>query len=81
MSDSKFEFLPCDGTYFILAKYDNICDFGDKKMAEWLTKEKGVAVIPISVFYSDGTDEKIIRFCFAKKDETLIEAAKKLSAL
>ena len=81
MSNSKFEFLQCSGTYFILAKYGQISDRGDVEMANWLTKKVGVAVIPISVFYSDGTDENVIRFCFAKNDETLLEAAEKLCAL
>lgn len=51
----------------------------DQAFARWLTREKGVAVIPISSFYSDGTDEKIVRFCFAKTDELLVAAAERLA--
>ena len=77
MADSPFEFLDCAGTYFALAKYGNISDLGDQEFARWLTREKGVAVIPVSSFYSDGTDEKIVRFCFAKTEEVLLAAATK----
>ncbi len=72
---SQFELLPCQGTYFILASFKNISTISDTDFARWMTTQQGVAVIPISVFYSDGTDENIIRFCFAKKNETLLRAA------
>ena len=75
IKESKFELLPCYGTYFMLASYRGISDLNDQDFARWMTKEKGVAVIPISSFYSDQTDEKIIRFCFAKSDHLLLEAA------
>ncbi|MFT5997709.1 MAG: methionine aminotransferase [Neolewinella sp.] len=81
MADTPFEFLDCAGTYFALASYQNISDLGDQAFARWLTREKGVAVIPISSFYSDGTDEKIIRFCFAKTDDLLLAAGERLSGL
>lgn len=78
MAHTDFEFLPCAGTYFILASYQHISDSGDQDFARWLTTQKGVAVIPVSSFYSDGTDEKIIRFCFAKSDGVLLTAAGRL---
>ena len=78
MAGTGFEFLPCSGTYFILASYRALSDDGDRAFAHWLTRERGVAVIPISAFYSDGTDEKIVRFCFAKTDELLLAAAEQL---
>ncbi len=78
MAETPFELLPSAGTYFILASYRNLSDLGDQAFARWLTREKGVAVIPISSFYSDGTDERIIRFCFAKTDELLRAAAQRL---
>lgn len=81
MADAPFEFLDCAGTYFALASYQNISDLGDQEFARWLTREQGVAVIPISSFYADGMDEKIIRFCFAKTDEVLVAAGEKLSRL
>jgi methionine aminotransferase len=81
MADTPFEFLDCTGTYFVLATYSKISDLGDQEFARWLTTEKGVAVIPISSFYSDGTDEKIVRFCFAKTEEVLLGAAERLLVL
>lgn len=78
MQNSRFEPLPCDGTYFQLMKYDGICDRPDMEMAAWITKEHGVASIPTSVFYNKKTDNSILRFCFAKNSETLSKAAEKL---
>jgi len=78
MAGTGFDFLPCAGTYFALAAYQKISAEGDQAFARWLTRERGVAVIPISSFYSDGTDEGIVRFCFAKTDEMLLAAAKQL---
>jgi methionine aminotransferase len=78
MKNSRFEPLPCDGTYFQLMRYDGFSDLPDRDMAEWMTREHGVASIPTSVFYSAGTDNKILRFCFAKNEETLVQATKKL---
>jgi methionine aminotransferase len=76
--DSKFILRKCDGTYFQLLDYSNICDKTDLEFSEYLTKEIGVAVIPLSPFYKDGSSEKLIRVCFAKKDEILKQAAEKL---
>lgn len=81
LQGSSFELLPCAGTYFILASYAKLSDLGDQDFARWLTREKGVAVIPVSSFYSNGTDEGVIRFCFAKKEETLLSAAERLRAI
>lgn len=78
LTNTGFELLPCEGTFFQLARYSALSDEPDMEFAKRLTIEKGVAVIPLSPFYGDGTDEKIIRFCFAKTDETLIAAGKKL---
>ncbi|MEO0731239.1 MAG: methionine aminotransferase [Bacteroidota bacterium] len=78
MRETPFTLLPCAGTYFVLAKYRGISSLGDQAFARWLTREKGVAVIPISSFYTDGTDAGIIRFCFAKTDDLLLEAANRL---
>ena len=75
VKESRFELIPCYGTYFQLLSYKNISDLNDMEMAEKLTKEHGVASIPISVFYEDGKDDKILRFCFAKSEETLEKAA------
>ena len=81
MADSKFTPVKASGTYFQLMNYSAISDMPDVEMAEWLTKEKGVASIPMSIFYQDRQDNKVLRFCFAKGEETLSEAAKLLCAL
>lgn len=72
---------PAAGSYFQTVGYGNISDMPDTEFAIWLTKEYGVATIPISVFYSNKQDDKIIRFCFAKKEETLKTAIEKLAML
>ena len=79
MKDTRFSMLSSSGSYFICAKYDKISDEGDKEFAIRLTKEAGVATIPVSAFYQDGKDDKVLRFCFSKKEETLEAAVKKLS--
>jgi methionine aminotransferase len=78
---SRFKLLPSQGTYFQLADYSDISDKSDTEFANWMTKEKGVAVIPLSPFYQNPPDTKIIRFCFAKQDETLREAAAIINAV
>lgn len=81
IENTGFEPLPCAGTYFQLVKYTSIKNCSDQAFCEWLTKEKKVACIPISVFYPDGTDHQVVRFCFAKRDETLIKAAALLKSI
>ena len=81
MASSRFRFLPSAGTYFQLADYSEISDFPDMEFANWITQEKGVAVIPLSPFYQSPPDTKIIRFCFAKQNATLQQAAEILCAL
>lgn len=78
MGDTKFEMLDSKGSYFICATYDNISDEKDTDLAIRMTKELGIATIPVSAFYRAGTDNKVIRFCFAKKIETLEAAVEKL---
>ncbi len=79
LNDSKFIIRKCDGTYFQLLDYSKISDKNDLEFSEYLTKEAGVAVIPLSPFYKNGSSEKLIRVCFAKNDNVLKLAAKKLS--
>lgn len=81
LEGSRFELLPSDGTYFQLARYDRINAMPDTEFARWLTIEKGVAVIPVSAFMPDGTDHRLIRFCFAKNEATLAAAGEKLRAV
>lgn len=78
MTKSKFEFLPSEGTYFQTVRYNAISDLPDISFCEWLVKDIGVAAIPLSVFYEELNDYHTIRFCFAKTDETLIQAAERL---
>jgi methionine transaminase len=81
MKDTKFNLLDSKGSYFICATYDKISDEKDTDLAIRLTKELGIATIPVSAFYRARTDNKVIRFCFAKKNETLEAAVEKLRAL
>ncbi len=81
MAKSRFEPLPSSGTYFQLMRYNAISDKPDRAFAEWLTTEKGVAAIPVSVFYHSGEDNKVLRFCFAKENATLEKAAEILIRL
>ncbi len=81
MEGSRFKPVPSQGTYFQLMDYSAISDQGDVAFSEWMTKEVGVATIPMSVFYQDKQDNKVLRFCFAKNEETLEAAAQKLCKL
>ncbi|MBU2968299.1 aminotransferase class I/II-fold pyridoxal phosphate-dependent enzyme [Pseudoalteromonas sp. C2R02] len=81
LQDSRFKLLPCNGTYFLLLNYSAISDVKDVEFCHWLTKEHGVAAIPLSVFNQSGHCDKIIRLCFAKNDNTLINAAERLCQL
>ena len=81
LAGSRFELLPCDGTYFQLARYAAISDLPDSEFVRWLTLEKGVAAIPVSAFMPDGSDHGLIRFCFAKNAATLAAAGEKLRAV
>jgi methionine aminotransferase len=78
---SKFEIKNCAGTYFQLLDYSKISLLPDMQFAEYMTKEVGVAVIPLSPFYEKQQSQPIIRVCFAKTDEVLKQAAKKLVSL
>lgn len=71
MQDSKFKVIPSFGTYFQVLDYSEVSDMGDMEFAQYLIKDKGVASIPVSAFYSDKQDNKLLRFCFAKGEETL----------
>lgn len=83
LGDSRFSFSRAAGTYFQLADYSTIRDdLDDLAMAEWLTREHGVAAIPVSVFYQHPPQGlRLLRFCFAKREETLRQAAEKLCAI
>jgi methionine aminotransferase len=66
--------LACFGSYFQLLSYVGGSTKSDKEMAEWMTKEMKLACIPVSAFYKDGSDHKLLRFCFAKGEETLLKS-------
>jgi methionine aminotransferase len=78
LKGSKFKLLNCSGSYFQSVAYDKISDMGDVEFAKKLTKENKVATIPTSVFYHNAADNKVLRLCFAKDNETLEMAAEKL---
>ena len=78
LQNSRFELLPCEGTYFQVVSYASISNENDVDFCKRLITEYGVAAIPISAFYADGKDQKLIRFCFAKDNKTLEEAARRL---
>jgi methionine aminotransferase len=81
LAPTPLELLPCRGSYFQLATYARVSDDPAAEFAQRLTREIGVATIPLSAFYQDATDHKVIRFCFAKRDETLLAAAERLRRL
>lgn len=82
LESAGFQLRPCAGTYFQLVDYRPLRpDLGELDFAEWLTREIGVAAIPVSAFYEDGRDQGLVRFCFAKREETLDAAIAKLAKL
>ncbi|MDO9037212.1 MAG: methionine aminotransferase [Lutibacter sp.] len=81
LKDSRFDFIPSKGTYFQLLNFSKITDESDVDFAVKLTKEQKIASIPISVFNEAGLDTKVLRFCFAKTDETLKKAAEILNQI
>lgn len=81
MKDSRWKIKPTAGTYFQLLDYSGITDMNDMEFAEELTKNAGIATIPLSPFYNDRKSESLLRVCFAKKDEVLEQAANVLSKI
>jgi methionine transaminase len=81
MQATKFTPLPSYGSYFQCYKYDRISNEADKDLSVRITKEYGIATIPVSAFYKAGTDNKVIRFCFAKKKETIDAAVERLAKI
>jgi len=81
LATTKLRVLPCQGTYFQCVDYSAASDLPEAEFCRWLTETVGVAAIPLSAFYFDGFDQRIARFCFAKKDETLVLAAERLAKL
>jgi methionine transaminase len=81
LAKTRLKLLPCEGTYFQSVDISAVSNLSEADFCKWLTTEMGVAAIPTSAFYGDGFDQHIVRFCFAKKTETLTIALKKLAAL
>lgn len=85
LATTRFKPLRAEGTFFLLADYTNVSDLGQREFAIWLTREAGVTVIPVSSFYLQpetfDASHRIVRFCFAKQDATLLEAVEKLKRI
>jgi methionine aminotransferase len=81
MASSRFTLKPSHGSYFICGTYERISEEPDNDFAVRLAREAGVATIPVSAFYQDGTDHRVLRFCFSKKEETLDKAMERLCRL
>jgi methionine aminotransferase len=81
LADSRLKLLPSEGTYFQCVDIAGVSDLPEAEFCKWLTTELGVAAIPLSAFYGNGFDQRVVRFCFAKKDETLRAALERLAKL
>ena len=81
LQSSRFKLLPCEGTYFQCVDYSAISDLPEAEFSTWLTREIGVAAIPVSAFYHEPHESGIVRFCFAKREETLATALERLARL
>lgn len=85
LARTRFELLPSQGTYFQCVGIGSLAvaerDLDDTRFCQWLTEQVGVAAIPLSAFYGNGFDQRVIRFCFAKRDETLKLALERLARL
>ncbi len=81
LADSRLRLLPSEGSYFQCVDYSAVSDLPEVEFCSWLTRDIGVAAIPLSAFYADGRDQQLARFCFAKKDDTLRSALQRLSGL
>jgi methionine aminotransferase len=81
LANTRFSLLPCDGTYFQCVDYSKISDLPEAEFSQWLTSEIGVAAIPVSAFYHESHESGVVRFCFAKKEETLALALERLARL
>jgi methionine aminotransferase len=81
LAATRFKLLPSQGTYFQCVDISEVSDLSEADFCTWLTREVGVAAIPLSAFYADGFDQRVVRFCFAKKDETLHKALDRLAKI
>ena len=81
LAATRLRLLPSEGSYFQCVDISEVSDLPEAEFCQWLTREVGVAAIPLSAFYGDGFDQRVVRFCFAKKDETLHTALERLARL
>ena len=81
LASTRFRLLPCEGTYFQLVDYSAISSMPEAEFSKWLTAELGVAAIPLSAFYDEPVEHGVVRFCFAKRDDTLDLALERLARL
>jgi methionine aminotransferase len=81
LATTRLRLLPSEGSYFQCVDISEVSDLPEAEFCQWLTREVGVAAIPLSAFYGDGFDQRVVRFCFAKKDETLLTALERLARL
>jgi methionine aminotransferase len=81
LAHTRFKLLPSEGSYFQCVDISSVSDLNEADFCQWLTTEIGVAAIPLSAFYGNGFDQRLVRFCFAKKDETLKSALARLTHL
>jgi methionine transaminase len=81
LAKTRLKLLPSQGSYFQCVDYSAVSDRSEEDFCRWLTTDLGVAAIPLSAFYDDGRNQKLARFCFAKRDETLNTALDRLARL
>jgi len=81
LEKTRFKILRSEGSYFQCVDISDVSDLGEADFCKWLTTEIGVAAIPLSAFYGNGFDQRVVRFCFAKRDDTLQQALQRLARL
>ncbi|WP_295551718.1 pyridoxal phosphate-dependent aminotransferase [uncultured Pseudacidovorax sp.] len=81
LARTRLRLLPSEGSYFQCVDISSVSDLSEADFCQWLTREIGVAAIPLSAFYGDGFDQRVVRFCYAKRDETLRDALTRLAKL
>lgn len=81
LASTRLRLLPCEGTYFQLVDYSAVSSMSEAEFSKWLTIELGVAAIPLSAFYDEPIEHGVVRFCFAKRDDTLDRALERLAKL
>jgi methionine aminotransferase len=81
LAKTRLKLLPSEGSYFQCVDISDVSDLNEADFCKWLTTDIGVAAIPLSAFYGNGFDQRVVRFCFAKKDDTLNAALARLAKL